>query len=156
MGDLPQLQGLKPSWKWLKIAMSRYYKSPLLEAWGHNIPPEPIHSPNLALGPHLLLLFLLLYPIHWVTQDDRTRLGKTPHNQTVCLKRDPHFPIAPHSLLLLQEKPLLGLPPWRETWSSVGGLLTLEGSRNPQQECRMSKPVLDFIIKWNSVMFLWC
>lgn len=33
-GILPQLQGLRPSWKWLRIAMSRYYNSPLLEVWG--------------------------------------------------------------------------------------------------------------------------
>lgn len=32
MGDLSQLQGSRPSWKWLRIAMSRYYNSPLLEA----------------------------------------------------------------------------------------------------------------------------
>lgn len=30
MGDLPQLQGLRSSWKWLIIAMSRYYNSPCL------------------------------------------------------------------------------------------------------------------------------
>lgn len=68
------------------------------------------------------------------------------------------WPTFPHSSSLPSPpaRETLPWPPWREAWSSVGGLLTLEGSRNPQRESRMSKPVLDFIIKWNSVTFLRC
>lgn len=84
--------------------------------------PDPTRSPDLTLGPHLLLLLLLLCLIHWVLFDGSTRLEQTPYNQVDCLKSDSYYSRVPHFLARLQEKNLNGLKSFRSR------LLTLEKS----------------------------
>lgn len=125
-GDFTPTPGLRPSWKWHRVAVSRYYNSPLLEAI-ISLQNPPI--PQILPWDHIRCYFsccsilYIEYP-----QDGRTRLGKTPHNQTVCLKSDPHLPTAPHFLALPQEKNP-HWPTWWEVKSPMGGLLILGGSR---------------------------
>lgn len=54
MGDLPQHQGLRPSWKWLRIAVSRYYNSPLLEA---EIAFQNLPIPHILPWDHICCYF---------------------------------------------------------------------------------------------------
>lgn len=134
--------------------MSRYYNSPLLEAI---IPLQNLPIPPVLPWDHIRCYFsccsilYIEYP-----QDGRTRLEKTPHNQTVCLKSDPRFPTAPHFLALLQEinphwpnGEKLN-PPWVgfSSWKGVEGLEMLKPSLRVQNVWAS--------VRWTSVKCLWC
>lgn len=112
------------------------------------MPSRSTRSPDLPFGPHLLL-FLLLCPYTECSSVVETSLGQTPYSQLDCLKSDSYYFRVPHFLAHLQEKKTLtGLsPPWVDFlfWKR------LERYQMLKPFLRISEPVLDFLIKWNSV-----